>query len=362
MHGYSVYKPKQTLKKTKLHKTAAVFYSAGIGDALLLTPLIKQLKKDGYRVTGIFTSPYHVHELFEGTSLLDEKITILSKPKLVWFITRYSLNKFDRAYVNYFAANRSNILAASKTSKKVITNREVKFKVNAIPNLRYIKPHENKSDAEHNLNLYTKGTITGSDFFISFKDTPLTKFNLPSAYITLQAGAGNNLTPYKMWSLENWKQLTKKIHENFPKLSVVLLGDKNELNIGEELTNSSIINLTGKTNLPEVISIIKNSICLIGSDSGLMHIAAAADKPSFTIWGASNEKLYGYEQFNSIKHQIIYNEMISCRPCSSWISANTTRVSNPMKCPDFICLEGIKPDAVFEKLSVFLSQLLNNAE
>ncbi|MDP2388312.1 MAG: glycosyltransferase family 9 protein [Bacteroidota bacterium] len=355
-------KQKTKLQKTKLHKTAAVFYSAGIGDALLLTPLVKQLKKDGYRVTGIFTSPYHVHELFEGTSLLDEKITILSKPKLVWFITRYGLNKFDRIYVNYFAANRSNILAASKTSKKVITNREVKFKLNAIPNLRYITPHENRSDAEHNLNLYTKGSIVESDFFINFKDTALEKFNLPAKYIVLQAGAGNNQTPYKMWSLGNWERLIEKIHKNFPNLSVVLLGDKNELAIGEELHNTSIVNLTGKTSLPEVISIIKNSVCLIGSDSGLMHIAASASKPSFTIWGASNEKLYGYEQFNSLKHQIIFNETISCRPCSSWISANITRVNNPMKCPDFICLEGLKPDAVFEKLSVFLSQQLNNAQ
>ncbi|HEY1039985.1 MAG TPA: hypothetical protein VGF30_11300, partial [Bacteroidia bacterium] len=96
------------MQKTKLHKTAAVYYSAGIGDALLLTPLVKQLKKDGFKVTGIFTSIFNVHELMEVANLLDEKIVILSKPKLVWFVTRYRLNKFDRSYVNYFAANKSN--------------------------------------------------------------------------------------------------------------------------------------------------------------------------------------------------------------------------------------------------------------
>ena len=73
------------------HLKAAVYFSAGIGDALLLTPLIKQLKKEGYHVTGIFTSVFKVHELYDDIKLLDDKIVILSKPKKVWFVGKFFL-------------------------------------------------------------------------------------------------------------------------------------------------------------------------------------------------------------------------------------------------------------------------------
>ncbi|HEY1038376.1 MAG TPA: glycosyltransferase family 9 protein, partial [Bacteroidia bacterium] len=151
------------------------------------------------------------------------------------------------------------------------------------------------------------------------------------------------------------------ILHQFSGLSIVLLGDKNETELGKQINQKGITDLTGKTNLKEAIAIIKNSSALLGTDSGLMHLAAATDIPTFTIWGATNENLYSYKAFNATKHELIHNH-ISCRPCSAWISANISRFNDPKNCPDHVCIHNITPKMVHHFLHSFLEQHLNNAE
>ncbi len=342
--------------QAKKNKKAAVYFSAGIGDALLLTPLIKELKNDGYHVTGIFTSKFLVHGLYECIELLDEKMIILSKPKLVWFIGRFAFTPFDISFVNFFAAGKGNLVAASQTSKKVITNKKVKFTYEIPENIHFIEPESNIQDGEQNLRLYKKaGHVTEADFHLDIKKEDLGKFNLPKSYIVLQAGAGNNETPFKIWDVKKWKELITLLSKEHPDKHIVLLGDDTEIEINKKLEAKNVVNLTGKTNLKELLSVIENACCFIGGDSGLMHTAVALNKPTFTIWGASNEKLYSYNALNPIKHQIVFNTTIKCRPCSAWINANKTRVKNPSTCPDFICLQELSSEIVYQHLQLFLS-------
>lgn len=342
--------------QAKKNKKAAIYFSAGIGDALLLTPLIKELKNDGYHITGIFTSKFLVHGLYECIELLDDKMIILSKPKMVWFIGRYAFTPFDISFVNFFAAGKGNLVAASQTSKKIITNKKVKFTYEIPENIHFIEPESNIHDSEQNLHLYKKaGHITEADFHLNIKKEDLSKFNLPKSYIALQAGAGNNETPFKIWDIKKWKELITLLSKEHPDKHIVLLGDDTEIEINKKLEGKNVVNLTGKTSLKELLSVIQNACCFTGGDSGLMHTAVALNKPTFTIWGASNEKLYSYNSFNPIRHQIVFNTTIKCRPCSAWINANKTRVKNPSTCPDFICLQELSSKIVYQHLQLFLS-------
>lgn len=342
--------------QAKKNKKAAIYFSAGIGDALLLTPLIKELKNDGYHVTGIFTSKFLVHGLYESIELLDDKLIILSKPKMVWFITRFSFAQFDISFVNFFSASKTNLVAASQTSKKVITNKKVSFTYDIPENIKFIEPELNLHDAEQNLHLYKKaGHVTEADFHLNIKKEDVSKFNLPNSYIALQAGAGNNETPFKIWDVKKWKELISLLAKEHPTKTIVLLGDNTEIEINKKLEAKNVVNLTGKTSLKELLAVIQNACCFIGGDSGLMHTAVALNKPTFTIWGASNEKLYSYNGFNPIRHQIVFNTNIKCRPCSAWINANKTRVKNPSTCPDFICLQELSSKIVYQHLQLFLS-------
>ncbi|MFL5729334.1 MAG: hypothetical protein ACJ75J_07590, partial [Cytophagaceae bacterium] len=109
---------------TKNTKSAAVFLSAGLGDALLLVPLIKQLKKDGYHLTAIITTAVDCEALFEHSGLFEKQVILRSKT----FQSFYAIKNpkaFDLSIVNYFAASDANLILANAISKKVLCNNSV---------------------------------------------------------------------------------------------------------------------------------------------------------------------------------------------------------------------------------------------
>jgi len=339
-------------------KKVAVYFSAGIGDALLLTPLIKILKKDGYHVSGVFTSSFLVHELYEKIELLDEKIIVINKPRAIWFVGKFFLKKFDLSIVNFFAANKSNLLMASKTSKNVFTNRIVEFSKIKLKNISYLEPKNSMHDAEQNILLYTSTyKLIESDFNLTISNSELPQINKS---IALQIGAGNNKTPFKIWDSDKWYQILNLIVNDFPDIKIILIGDKHETNLLHFSFLKNVTNLIGKTNLKDLPDVIKNTNCFIGSDSGIMHLAVALGLPTFTIWGASNQYLYSYQKFNSKKHIVLFNENINCRPCNSWINQNNSRVQNVNDCPDFKCIKEIETEHVYLKLKLFLKDIYNS--
>ncbi len=338
-------------------KKAAVYFSAGIGDALLLTPLIKVLKNDGYHVSGVFTSTFNVHELYQEIKLLDEIIVVLNKPRAIWFVGKFFLKKFDLSIVNYFATSKSHLLMASKTSVKVFTNRNIEFSKIKLKNIFFKEPINSIHDAEQNMLLYSSNHhIVESDFNITIKNSDIVQIHKT---IVIQIGAGNNKTPFKIWDSEKWYQLLNMIASEFSEIKILLVGDKHETKLLQSTFPENVTNLIGKTNLNELPTLIKNANCFIGSDSGIMHLAVAMGLPTFTIWGASNENLYGYQKFNPKKHKITLNENINCRPCNAWINPNKSRVQVTNECPDFNCIKEIELEDVYLKLKLFLSAIFN---
>ncbi|HEV7232250.1 MAG TPA: hypothetical protein VGO45_13020, partial [Bacteroidia bacterium] len=103
-------------------KKAIVFVSAGLGDALLLIPLARTLQQNGFAVTALITSPYPVEQLLEAPDIFDEVVCIRGKLKLALFALK-NFRLYQLAVVNYFAANRRNLLAAKKLATMVHTNR-----------------------------------------------------------------------------------------------------------------------------------------------------------------------------------------------------------------------------------------------
>jgi ADP-heptose:LPS heptosyltransferase len=338
-------------------KKAAVYFSAGIGDALLLSPLIKVLKKDGYNVSGIFTSTFKVHELYQEIELLDEIIIVLNKPRAIWFVGKFFLKKFDLSIVNYFAANKSHLLMASKTSLKVITNRNIEFSKIKLKNIFFKEPTNHIHDAEQNMLLYSLNhQVIESDFNLTIRKSDLVQIHKT---IVIQIGAGNNKTPFKIWDSKKWYELLNLVASDFSEIKIILVGDKHETKLLQSTFPENVTNLIGKTKLNELPAIIKNANCFIGSDSGIMHLAVAMGLPTFTIWGATNENLYSYNKFNPEKHKIILNENINCRPCNSWINPNKSRVQATNECPDLKCIKEIELEDVYLKLKLFLSGIFN---
>jgi lipopolysaccharide heptosyltransferase II len=85
------------------------------------------------------------------------------------------------------------------------------------------------------------------------------------------------------------------------KVRLILLGDSAATAFADELAQglniskedelegaAGLVDLTGQTDLPRVVSILKSSQVFVGNDSGLMHLAAALGIPTVGVFGSSN--------------------------------------------------------------------------
>ncbi len=73
--------------------------------------------------------------------------------------------------------------------------------------------------------------------------------------------------------------------------SVWIFGSKNDTNVAaliQAQTHHQCVDFTGKTNLGEAIDLLSLSSALVTNDSGLMHIAAALQKPLIAIYGSTD--------------------------------------------------------------------------
>jgi len=218
----------------------------------------------------------------------------------------------------------------------------VNFKINILPKKHIVDRY---FDAIKSINV--KSDNKGLDFFIA----PNNKYEPPflkEPYIAIAVGAKHftkRIPPEKII------HLIKKINKRF-----VLLGDKNDVfsaNIINKQFPTKVLNLCGSINLQQSASVIQNATAVITGDTALMHIAAAFDKPVFSVWGNTIPQLGMYTYLFKDGKQLaiedlnIYeNKNISCRPCSK-IGYN--------KCPKkhFNCMMNIDYDKLandFKKL------------
>jgi len=342
----------------------AVFVSSGIGDAIVLVPMMRLLKNKGHKVSVILTSPYITPEFLKFNHFpVDEVIDLRNKSLLIFGLI--NKNRFLESFLDYSNSSVKNLIFASILSKKVLAYRKGKI---FIPKVKLIPIKTVLHAALLNVKMVDE-SITANDFSLSWmklsiKDASpefISKIkNNGSKIISVQISSGNNQAPYKNWIIEHWIVFFQNILKKYSGIVIVLLGDENEINQGQKISESinspRMISSIGQTSLTEAGSILYHSDMYIGLDSAFMHLAVAYDLPTFTIFGASSEKFIGYNQFDSQKHFVV-SKSLSCRPCHAWTGANTTKVTNPNNCPDFECLTTLSPEEVTEKFVRFVNKL-----
>ena len=101
----------------------------------------------------------------------------------------------------------------------------------------------------------------------------------------------------KDWSIEKYLELFKD--EYFKDYTLIFTGISKDIPNMEKFNklmndpSLNIINLFDWGNLRNMIPIFKKCNFFIGSDSGLMHLAASAKCKTFALFGPTNEIVYG---------------------------------------------------------------------
>lgn len=114
----------------------------------------------------------------------------------------------------------------------------------------------------------------------------------------------------KEYPLEKYLELINYVLLNFD-FSIVVVGDR-KISI-KNSTDKRLINITGRTNVLEVLQLIKDSKLFIGNDSGLLHAAIALGKKCIGIvgggvWG----RIYPYGNYLDIDYLYKYLECFNC--------------------------------------------------
>ncbi|MFQ5334773.1 MAG: glycosyltransferase family 9 protein [Flavobacteriales bacterium] len=290
----------------------AVYFSAGIGDAVLLIPLLKKLKASGYVVDGVFTSPFDCEALFRGSGLLQNSVRARGRKRALLFTALKQRKKYASVFLNMFATTRTNLLAARIMACRVICfvpERPLSF----TQRVGCVQPLSGMHDATQNLRLLDAEATDADLHPGAFRIKPeLPDISIPTKrYFTLQLSAGNNVLRYKNWPVDRWIAFLRRATAAWPGHSFILLGDANETGCARKVLDAGIAHVhsvSGKTDVAEAMAYIHRSDCFIGLDGGLMHLAAALGKPSFTLWGISDPQMYGYEMIAPGTHRVLKAE------------------------------------------------------
>jgi len=342
-----------------MDKRYSVFISEGIGDAILLVPLIKELKKTG-SVTGIFNTAPDNYQLFELTDLFDDKIRIQGKSDYFKLALSH-FKKFDVAYLNFLGSSRKNLILSTFISKDVITN-HIPENLSGIfkRQLHFIEPHQGTHDSVQNLRMlesHNGDDLSSTSFFqvqynldgIERNGLFADKLNI----IAVQISAGNNVQRYKNWEVENWIEFLKLASGKFPDHQFVLVGHKGEKVLADTILEKEIdnvVSMVGETNIPQAIKLLDSCSLFLGLDGGLMHLAVSLNKPTITLWGQSDPDLYGYEKIDADRHKVIQH---SGTKRHSWISP-----IQDFNYQDNSAMQLLKPADVIEEFSLFASKFL----
>ncbi len=186
----------------------------------------------------------------------------------------------------------------------------VNFKWNRLPNTHIVNRYIN-TGAELELNYDGKGL----DYFFPADYTPI---ELPfDRYISIAIG-GQHATK---------KLPTNKLAELIAgiELPVVLLGGPEDASVADALVKESskneLLSYCGKASLADSAYIAQKSLGLITHDTGMMHIGAALNIPTLSVWGNTVPEFgmypfYPEQSENKRKSSQFEVKGLRCRPCS----------------------------------------------
>ena len=288
---------------------------SSIGDIVLTTPIIRSLKTQLPNAEVHFLVKKSNAILLESNPYVD-KVHVFQE-NVCQILAELKEERFD--YIVDLQNNRRShyIIAKLRCPHKSFPKYNVwkailvGAKMNFLPDVHIVDRY---FEAAKSLGVHNDGK--GLDFFIPEGE----KFDIgdfpaqfENGYVAVAVGAKHatkRIPPEKIVEIGN---LVYK--------PLVLLGDKSDLAGAEKIVeqlNDKALNACGLYSINTTASIIAQSDCVLTSDTGIMHIAAALHKPIASLWGNTVPELgmYPYIAPGAPLSRTFEVPYLNCRPCS----------------------------------------------
>ncbi|MBR9861121.1 glycosyltransferase family 9 protein [bacterium] len=285
---------------------------SSIGDIVLTSPVVRCLKDQlsaevHYLTKNSFSTlvehnPY-IDKVFGIDSEISEVTPSLKQENYDYII---DLHKNIRSFRLKKALGVKSINFTKLNVKKWLFTT---FKVDLLPKKHLVDRY---FDSLVKLGVLNDGK--GLDYFYPKETKAPEHWNLTSGHYNVIAIGGTYLT--KRLTNEQIVSVIKRL-----KTPSVLIGGVSDQNNANEIwqgTEKACINLCGVLSLNESARLIDESNAVLCHDSGMMHIAAAFNKPVIAVWGNTHPKfgMYAYVRANNPSEVFNMEVNLSCRPCS----------------------------------------------
>ena len=178
----------------------------------------------------------------------------------------------------------------------------------------------------------------------SLRDQTLQKLELALDRPVAVFCPGAEYGPAKRWPVAYYAETAQRlIAKGF---QVWLIGSGKDREVAGQIVglgNPAARNLCGSTDLADAIALLSCADLVISNDSGLMHLAAAQDRPMIAIFGSSSPEFTPPLS----KEAMVVRLDIACSPCFK------------RECPlgHFNCMNHLTPDRIWEKIQQLLPAL-----
>jgi len=315
---------------------------SSIGDIVLTTPVVRCLKKQLVTAEVHYLSKSSFRTIIDSNPYIDKAHYFENDLDAV--IEQLKQEDFD--YIIDLHHNLRTLKVKKALGKKSFSFNKLNLqkwlltalKINNLPAVHIVDRY---MDTVKEFGIKNDGA--GLDYFIPEQDR-VKESDIPAShhagYIGVAIGAALNT---KKLPLHKLVELCGGI--NHP---LILLGGKEDVANAEQISAvdpHKIYNACGKFSINESADLVRRSKFLITHDTGLMHIAAAFNKPIISVWGNTIPAFgmtayYSNQQVSDTRFEILG---LRCRPCSK-IGYN--------KCPKghFKCMEKISITEVIENV------------
>lgn len=314
-----------------------------LGDIVMSQTLLKKIKSNNPKTSIDILVNSSLKNLVERMPEINKVIILDCNHRELGLFKRLRLAK----EIKKSSYDRSIVLSRSLKSSLIPYFAKIPIRTGELGELRYLfindlkefSKESRRKTASRYISMYSDNNEELSENYYPSLDSNSEniknlseKYDLKKDKKVIIFAPGAAFGPSKMWPVNKFRELGKKLNNDF---KILILGSNNEKSIGNDIvTNKNMVNLCGKTSIADAVDLMHISKFCVSNDSGLMHLAAATNTKSISIYGSTSPDFTP----PLTKNKDIHYKGMSCSPC----------FEKKCKYGHYNCLVDIHSDDVFK--------------
>jgi ADP-heptose:LPS heptosyltransferase len=296
--------PRKSAVQSVCTRTILIIRPGGIGDAVLLLPMLNQLSSLYPEAKTDVLAESRNAEVFEWSPAVS-RVWQYDRPLdfLKLFRQRYDLI-IDTEQWYRLSAVVARLLNASRLIGFATNER---FRLFTDPCLYNLDEYELGMFLRLLDSLGENSLVTAD--FSRLMCLPPSQYRFSNPYVVLLPGSS---VAAKKWPVERFAEVARYCEKKG--FEVVVVGGKAEQDTSQIIVSALINghNFAGKVSLTESASMVSGAALLISGDSGLLHVAQLQGVPTVALFGPSNSKKW----FRNDGLHVLVTADSDCAPCS----------------------------------------------